>query len=38
MERIEKEAFLAHATLPTFKRKVEKAKEVVAEVQKVAEG
>lgn len=36
MERIEKEAFLAHATLPTFKRKVEKAKEVVREALAIA--
>lgn len=31
MERIEREAFLAHSTLPTFKRKVEKAKEFIRE-------
>lgn len=36
MERIEKEAFLAHATLPTFKRKVEKAKEIIREALAIA--
>lgn len=36
MERIEREAFLAHATLPTFKRKVEKAKEIIREALAIA--
>jgi 3'-phosphoadenosine 5'-phosphosulfate sulfotransferase (PAPS reductase)/FAD synthetase len=36
MERIERDAFLAHATLPTFKRKVEKAKEIIREALAIA--
>ena len=36
MERIEREAFLAHSTLPTFKRKVEKAKEIIREALAIA--
>lgn len=36
MESLEKEAFLAHATLPTFKRKVEKAKSVIREALEIA--
>lgn len=36
MERVERDAFLAHATLPTFKRKVEKAKEIIHEALAIA--
>ena len=36
MEGIERDAFLAHATLPTFKRKVEKAKEIIREALAIA--
>ena len=36
MERIEKEAFLAHTKLPTFQRKVEKTKKIIQEALEIA--
>lgn len=36
MERIERDGFLAHAKLPTFKRKVDKAKEIIQEALAIA--
>jgi len=36
MERIEREAFLSHAKLPIFKRKVDRAKEIIREALAIA--